>query len=79
MTSSRIANIIVIYAVIIGGAMTPISHSLALLGMGIYETAVGGHLIHEAGQDQADGGHGDGEGPGAFADELHAHELGFAV
>lgn len=37
----HIANIIVIYAVIIGGAMTPISHSLALLGMGIYETAVG--------------------------------------
>lgn len=37
----HIANIIVMYAVIIGGAMTPISHSLALLGMGIYEAAAG--------------------------------------
>ena len=37
----HIANIMVIYGVIIGGAMTPISHSLALLGMGIYEAAAG--------------------------------------
>lgn len=37
----HIANIMVMYGVIIGGAMTPISHSLALLGMGIYEAATG--------------------------------------
>ena len=40
----HIANIMVIYAVIIGGAMTPISHSLALLGMGIYEAAAGASM-----------------------------------
>lgn len=37
----HVANIIVVYAVIIGGAMTPISHSLAILGMGVYEGIVG--------------------------------------
>lgn len=37
----HLANILVIFAVNIGGAMTPISHSLALLGMGIYEAATG--------------------------------------
>lgn len=37
----HIANIMVMYGVIIGGAMTPISHSLSLLGMGIYEAATG--------------------------------------
>ena len=37
----HMANIMVVYAVVIGGAMTPISHSLALLGMGIYEAAAG--------------------------------------
>ena len=40
----HVANIMVIYAVIIGGAMTPISHSLALLGMGIYEAAAGASM-----------------------------------
>ena len=37
----HLANILIIFAVNIGGAMTPISHSLALLGMGIYESATG--------------------------------------
>ncbi len=37
----HIANILIVYAVIIGGAMTPISHSLAILGMGIYEATTG--------------------------------------
>lgn len=37
----HMTNILVIYGVIIGGAMTPISHSLAILGMGIYETMTG--------------------------------------
>ena len=37
----HMANFLIVYAVIIGGAMTPISHSLAILGMGIYETATG--------------------------------------
>ena len=36
---THIANIIAIYGVIIGGTSTPISHSLALLGMGIYSSA----------------------------------------
>ena len=39
----HLANVLVIFAVNIGGAMTPISHSLALLGMGIAEGA--GHAI----------------------------------
>ena len=38
---THIANIIAIYGVIIGGTSTPISHSLALLGMGIYSSATG--------------------------------------
>lgn len=37
----HMANIMVVYAVIVGGAMTPISHSLAILGIGIYEAATG--------------------------------------
>ncbi|WP_100065725.1 SLC13 family permease [Miniphocaeibacter massiliensis] len=40
----RYANVLtlgVVFAINIGGAATPISHSLALLGMGIYETASG--------------------------------------
>lgn len=37
----HISNIMVVYGVVIGGAMTPISHSLAILGMGIYEAAAG--------------------------------------
>lgn len=37
----HLANILIIFAVNIGGAMTPISHSLALLGMGIYQSATG--------------------------------------
>lgn len=37
----HVANIIVIYAVIIGGAMTPISHALAILGIGVYESFAG--------------------------------------
>ena len=35
----HIANIITVFGVNIGGAMTPISHSLAILGIGIYEGA----------------------------------------
>jgi len=34
-------NIAAVFAVNIGGAMTPISHSLAILGMGIYQGATG--------------------------------------
>lgn len=34
-------NIAAVFAVNIGGAMTPISHSLAILGMGIYEGVTG--------------------------------------
>lgn len=37
----HMANVMVVYGVIIGGAMTPISHSLAILGMGIYEATAG--------------------------------------
>ncbi|MBQ9238903.1 MAG: anion permease [Treponema sp.] len=37
----HVANIMVVYGVIIGGLMTPISHSLAILGMAIYEGATG--------------------------------------
>jgi di/tricarboxylate transporter len=33
-----------VFAINIGGASTPISHSLALLGMGIYETATGNSI-----------------------------------
>ncbi len=33
----HIANIVTIFGVNIGGAMTPISHSLAILGLGVYE------------------------------------------
>lgn len=40
----HIANILIVYAVIIGGAMTPISHSLAILGMGIYEATTGASI-----------------------------------
>jgi len=38
---THIANIFAIYGVIAGGTSTPISHSLALLGMGIYNGATG--------------------------------------
>lgn len=38
---THVANIIAVYGVIIGGTSTPISHSLALLGMGIYQGATG--------------------------------------
>ncbi|SKC92337.1 SLC13 family permease [Maledivibacter halophilus] len=37
----NIANIVTIFGVNIGGAMTPISHSLIILGLGIYEGATG--------------------------------------
>lgn len=37
-------NFVAVYSVIIGGAMTPISHSFALLGIGIYEGATGNTL-----------------------------------
>lgn len=37
----HVANIITVFGVNIGGAMTPISHSLAILGIGIYEGATG--------------------------------------
>ena len=38
------ANILTVFGVNIGGAMTPISHSLAILGIGIYEGATGESL-----------------------------------
>jgi di/tricarboxylate transporter len=37
----HLANILTVFGVNIGGAMTPISHSLAILGIGIYEGATG--------------------------------------
>ena len=37
----HVANIMTVFGVNIGGAMTPISHSLAILGIGIYEGAAG--------------------------------------
>lgn len=37
----HIANIVSIFGVNIGGAMTPISHSLIILGLGVYEAATG--------------------------------------
>lgn len=37
----HVANILTVFGVNIGGAMTPISHSLAILGIGIYEGATG--------------------------------------
>ncbi len=37
----HVANIMVIYGVNIGGAMTPISHALAILGIGVYESVTG--------------------------------------
>ena len=37
----HIANIFSIFGVNIGGAMTPISHSLIILGLGVYEGATG--------------------------------------
>jgi len=37
----QLANIIVVFSVNIGGAMTPISHALTILGLGIYEAATG--------------------------------------
>lgn len=40
----HMTNFLVAYSVIIGGAMTPISHSFALLGMGIYEGATGNSI-----------------------------------
>jgi len=41
---THIANIVTVYGVILGGTSTPISHSLALLGIGIYEGATGNTL-----------------------------------
>ncbi|NCB61994.1 MAG: hypothetical protein EOM52_00020 [Clostridia bacterium] len=40
----HVANILTVFGVNIGGAMTPISHSLAILGIGIYEGATGQSL-----------------------------------
>ena len=40
----HVANILTVFGVNIGGAMTPISHSLAILGIGIYEGATGESL-----------------------------------
>lgn len=40
----QLTTMAVIFAVNIGGAMTPISHSLAILGIGIYEGATGNTL-----------------------------------
>lgn len=40
----HVANILTVFGVNIGGAMTPISHSLAILGIGIYEGASGKSL-----------------------------------
>lgn len=40
----NIANIMAVFGVNIGGAMTPISHSLTILGIGIYEGATGQSL-----------------------------------
>lgn len=40
----HVANILTVFGVNIGGAMTPISHSLAILGIGIYEGATGNTL-----------------------------------
>lgn len=37
----KIANIVAVFGVNIGGAMTPISHSLIILGLGIYEGITG--------------------------------------
>lgn len=37
----HVANILVVFAVNIGGAMTPISHALAILGIGVYESVTG--------------------------------------
>ena len=37
----HITNIITLFGVNIGGAMTPISHSLIILGLGVYESATG--------------------------------------
>ena len=38
---THVTNIVAIYGVIIGGTATPISHSLALLGMGIFNSTTG--------------------------------------
>ena len=40
----HVANILTVFGVNVGGAMTPISHSLAILGIGIYEGATGNTL-----------------------------------
>ena len=40
-TYPHVANIMVIFGVNIGGAMTPISHALSILGIGIYENITG--------------------------------------
>ena len=40
----HIANILTIFGVNIGGAMTPISHSLIILGLGVYEAATGNSI-----------------------------------
>lgn len=40
----HIANIMVVYGVIIGGAMTPISHALSILGIGVYEAVTGASM-----------------------------------
>ena len=41
---THVANIVTVYGVILGGCSTPISHALALLGIGIYEGASGNSL-----------------------------------
>lgn len=40
----HIANILTIFAVNIGGAMSPISHALIILGLGVYEAATGSSI-----------------------------------
>lgn len=40
----HIANIITIFAVNIGGAMSPISHALIIIGLGIYEATAGASI-----------------------------------
>ena len=40
----HMANIMVVYGVIIGGAMTPISHALSILGIGVYEAVTGASM-----------------------------------
>ncbi len=40
----HIANIMTIFAVNIGGAMSPISHALIILGLGVYEASTGSSI-----------------------------------